>query len=102
MPREDARGKTIIPGLWDMHVHFEQVEWPAAQLAAGVTTARDVGNELELATALRDAIDRDRLPGPRLLLAGLIDGAPDGLGVHLAATDSEARAEVRKYRAAGY
>src|SRR5437667_8957204 len=27
----DARGRTVIPGLWDMHVHFEQVEWPAAQ-----------------------------------------------------------------------
>src|SRR5262249_11937386 len=23
----DARGKTILPGLWDMHAHFEQVEW---------------------------------------------------------------------------
>ena len=66
LPREDARGKTIIPGLWDMHVHFEQVEWPAAQLAAGVTTARDMGNELELATGLRDAISGSRVPGPRL------------------------------------
>lgn len=98
----DARGKTIIPGLWDMHVHFEQVEWPAAQLAAGVTTARDVGNELELATALRDAIRDGRILGPRLLLAGLVDGAPGGLGVELAATPEEARAVVRRYAGAGY
>lgn len=102
LPRELARGKTIIPGLWDMHVHFEQVEWPAAQLAAGVTTARDVGNELELATGLRDAIAAGQVPGPRLLLAGLIDGAPDGLGVFLAATPDEARAVVQRYHAAGY
>jgi imidazolonepropionase-like amidohydrolase len=102
LPREDARGKTIIPGLWDMHVHFEQVEWPAAQLAAGVTTARDVGNEFELATGLRDAIAAGRVPGPRLLLAGLIDGAPDGLGTILAATPDEARSIVQRYHAAGH
>src|SRR2546428_6621297 len=87
-----ARGETMIPGLWDMHVHFEQVEWPVAQLAAGVTTARDVGNELELAVGLRDAIRSGRALGPRMLLAGLIDGAPDGLGVQLAGTPDEARA----------
>jgi imidazolonepropionase-like amidohydrolase len=96
-----ARGKTIIPGLWDMHVHFEQVEWPAAQLAAGVTTARDVGNELELAVGLRDAIRDGRAIGPRMLLAGLIDGAPGGLGVQLAGTPDEARTMVRRYQVAG-
>jgi len=97
----DARGETMIPGLWDMHVHFEQVEWPVAQLAAGVTTARDVGNELELAVGLRDAIRSGRALGPRMLLAGLIDGAPDGLGVQLAGTPDEARAMVRRYHDAG-
>jgi imidazolonepropionase-like amidohydrolase len=102
LPRVDARGKTIIPGLWDMHVHFEQVEWPTAQLAAGVTTARDVGNELELAVGLRDAIASGRVPGPRMLLAGLIDGAPDGLGAFVAATPEEARAIVNRYHDAGY
>jgi len=102
LPREDARGKTIIPGLWDMHVHFEQVEWPSAQLAAGVTTARDVGNELELATGLRDAIAAGRIPGPRMLLAGLIDGAPDGLGAFVASSPDDAKAIVNRYHDAGY
>ena len=100
--RVNLAGKTIVPGLWDMHVHFEQVEWPAAQLAAGVTTARDVGNEQELATDLRNAIRERRILGPHMLLAGLIDGAPDGLGVHLAATKVEARARVKEYHDAGY
>lgn len=102
LPREDATGKTIIPGLWDMHVHFEQVEWPMAQLAAGVTTARDCGNELALATALRDAIAAGRVPGPRLVLAGLIDGAPDGLGAFVAGTPEDARRIVQQYHDAGY
>src|SRR5207244_10835106 len=39
---------------------------------------------------------------PRLLLAGLIDGAPDGLGVQLAGTPDEARAMVRRYQDAGF
>ena len=34
----DAKGKTVLPGLWDMHAHFEQVEWGPIYLAAGVTT----------------------------------------------------------------
>lgn len=101
MPIVDARGKTVIPGFWDMHVHFEQVEWPAAQLAAGVTTARDVGNELELEVGLRDAIRDGSVLGPRLLLAGLIDGAPNGLGVQLAGTPDEAVEMVDRYHDAG-
>jgi len=27
VPRVDVAGKTIVPGLWDMHTHFTQVEW---------------------------------------------------------------------------
>src|SRR5580693_920080 len=36
--RIDVTGKFIIPGLWDMHDHYEQVEWGPIYLAAGVTT----------------------------------------------------------------
>ena len=70
----DVRGKTILPGLWDMHAHFEQVEWGPIYLAAGATTVRDCGNEFEFITAVRDAIANGRGLGPRLLLAGLVDG----------------------------
>ena len=70
----DAHGKTILPGLWDMHAHFEQVEWGPIYLAAGVTTVRDCGNEFEFITAVRDAIAQRRGLGPRLLLAGIVDG----------------------------
>jgi imidazolonepropionase-like amidohydrolase len=31
----DGHGKSILPGLWDMHAHFEQVEWGPIYLAAG-------------------------------------------------------------------
>ena len=70
----DEHGKTILPGLWDMHAHFEQVEWGPIYLAAGVTTVRDCGNEFEFLTAVRDAITSGHGLGPRLLAAGVVDG----------------------------
>ena len=61
--RIDLTGRYIIPGLWDMHAHYEQVEWGPIYLAAGVTTVRDVGNELEFIAAVRDAIRARARPG---------------------------------------
>jgi hypothetical protein len=70
----DVSGKTIVPGLWDMHAHFQQVEHGAAYLASGVTTVRDLGNILEFVTGIRDAIDAGTGLGPRILVSGLVDG----------------------------
>jgi imidazolonepropionase-like amidohydrolase len=99
----DARGLALLPGLWEMHAHYAQIEWGPAYLAEGVTTARDCGNEFEFVTAVRDAINRDGLLGPRLLLAGLIDGAgPEAFGVNWATTPDEGRALVHKYKDAGF
>ena len=50
-PQRLTRAETILPGLWDMHAHFEQVEWGPIYPAAGATTVRDVGNEFEFITA---------------------------------------------------
>ena len=99
----DARRKTVLPGLWDMHAHFEQVEWGPIYLAAGVTTARDVGNELEFIAAVRDALRDGRGVGPQLLLAGVVDGT-DTTALGVARVDSRADAErwVRNYRNAGF
>jgi imidazolonepropionase-like amidohydrolase len=96
-------GKTIIPGLWDMHAHFEQVEWGPVYLAAGVTTVRDMGNETEFILALRKGMDSGAGIGPRLFLSGLIDGRSDQtLGVEVANSPGEARALVRRYKALGF
>ena len=99
----DAQGKTILPGLWDMHAHFEQVEWGPIYLAAGVTTVRDCGNEFEFITAVRDAIAQRRGLGPRLLMAGIVDGTgPMALGVERVDTPEQARLWVDRYHAAGF
>src|SRR5262249_1142600 len=68
IPIIDGHGRTLLPGLWEMHAHFAQVEYGPAYLAAGVTTARDCGEEFEFITAARDAIASGAL-GPRLILA---------------------------------
>src|SRR6185312_706461 len=49
-------GKTIVPGLWDSHAHLHQLEWTPVYLAGGVTTVRDMGNELPFIVDLRQAI----------------------------------------------
>src|SRR5262249_14219835 len=103
LPRVPTDGRTVIPGLWDMHTHVTQVEWAPVYLAAGVTTARDMGNEIEFIVPLRDSIASRRALGPRLLLAGLVDGGgPNAFGVVYAATPDDARAVVAKYHDLGF
>src|SRR5579871_1481681 len=99
----DAKGKFLLPGLWDMHAHFEQVEWGPIYLAAGATTVRDCGNEFEFITAVRDAIAQNRGLGPRILAAGIVDGTgPMALGVQRVDTPEQARQWVDRYHDAGF
>ena len=99
----DANGKSVLPGLWEMHAHFEQVEWGPIYLATGVTTARDVGNEREFIVAARDAIAAGRGIGPRLVMAGVVDGSgPFSLGIIRVDTPEQAREQVQRYKAAGF
>lgn len=97
----DVSGEFLLPGLWDMHAHFYQTELGPTYLAAGITTARDVGNDIEFATTLRDADKEKRGLGPRMLLAGYIDGKNGGFDVQVE-TPEEARAAVQRYHDAGY
>ena len=98
--RIDARGKTVVPGLWDMHAHAGQIEWAPAYLGAGVTSIRDMGGERAFLVAFRDALAAKRGPGPRMVLAGLVDGdAPDAFGGVVAGTPESARAVVDRYHA---
>lgn len=99
----ELKGKTLIPGLWDMHAHSNQVQWAPAYLAGGITTIRDNGNELELATAFRDAIAEKGAIGPDILLAGMTDGPGiKGNGVIRATSAEQAREVVAMYHKNGY
>jgi imidazolonepropionase-like amidohydrolase len=84
----DGRGRFVIPGLTDMHVHVLGPDrWHAPLfLAAGVTTVLDLGGQLPDLTALRGAIDAGTTPGPRLLYTGpfLEEGEPYSGFAHMA------------------
>jgi imidazolonepropionase-like amidohydrolase len=103
IPIINAEGKTILPGLWDMHSHFEQAEWGPAYLAAGVTTVRDCGNEFGYINSIKAAIDTHKGIGPNILKAGIIDGpGAKGLGVIRASTVEEAVKAVNTYKDNGF
>ena len=98
-----ADGQTILPGLWEMHSHYSGVEFGPALLAAGVTTARDCGGEMEFLTSVRREIDQAHDLGPRLLLAGLIDsGGPLAFGAVDVETPEQAVNAVDNYADAGF
>jgi imidazolonepropionase-like amidohydrolase len=93
----DGRGRFVIPGLTDMHVHvLGRDRWHTPLfLAAGVTTVLDLGGQLPDLTALRGAIDAGTTPGPRLLYTGpfLEEGEPYAGFAHMARRVDGARIE---------
>jgi len=88
----DLRNGTLLPGLFDMHVHltseysktseidrFKNNEGDVAingvvfaerTLMAGFTTVRDLGDEYRASISLRNAITAGKVPGPRIIAAG--------------------------------
>ncbi|MEP7383382.1 MAG: amidohydrolase family protein [Gemmatimonadota bacterium] len=101
----DAGGKTIIPGLWDMHTHaFQGSADGILQLASGITTVRDMASDIDVATSRRARADRATLLSPRLVLAGFIEGPGKWAGPSevLVRTEDEARAWVARYDSLGY
>jgi imidazolonepropionase-like amidohydrolase len=87
----DLKNKTVLPGLIDMHVHlelqmspsryldkftmneadiaFESVQYATATLLAGFTTVRDLGGS-GVNIALRDAVNKGKIDGPRIFTSG--------------------------------
>lgn len=66
---------TLLPGLIDAHVHYSSVMGPGF-LAAGVTTVRDVGNDLNWILGQRSFNETNKSSGPTIVCCGhLQDGA---------------------------
>jgi imidazolonepropionase-like amidohydrolase len=78
----DLTGKTVVPGLIDTHVHATLLDSESLPLflAAGVTTARDVGGKLEKVKQLREDLKTGAKLGPRLFILGpLLDGVDQSM-----------------------
>lgn len=99
----DLSGHTVLPGLMDMHVHLTSQQAGAASyldrfqenpadlaikgliyaertLLAGFTTVRDVGGETTAILAVRNAIARGDMPGPRIFAATISLASTGGHG----------------------
>ncbi len=103
----DATGKTVMPGMWDMHGHAQvasQSTLGLIQLANGLTTVRDLAADLDVAVSLRDREAQGKLASPRLILGGFIEGplAWAGPSEAIARDEAEARAWVARYDSLGY
>jgi len=122
-----TEGKSVLPGLWDMHVHlminghsdyahwdtayikrFADVVMPASAhqlLRAGVTSARDLGAPLDASLDVRDRINRGDIPGPTMYMSGPFiqhKPYPGTEAFRWGVTGaSDARAKVRKLANAG-
>ena len=108
----DGRGKYLIPGLCDMHVHLAGVtadpRWGKATLlplliANGVTTVRDMGGDLAALQAWRKEIEAGELIGPRIYCPGpMLDGGKSDPPALLAiSAPNEGRIAVRDLKAKG-
>ncbi|HEY6644203.1 amidohydrolase family protein [Povalibacter sp.] len=99
----DARGKAVLPGLWDMHVHIQSEEG-IQHIAAGVTTVRDLANDPDQLQAIRRNIDAGDMIGPRIMRLGIIDGRGPLAGPTKMLIDNpqEAHAAVDTYKQWGY
>jgi len=99
----DATGKTLMPGLWDMHVHMFQNDG-LLQMAAGVTSVRDLANDTDRLLEMRSKFDSGKEIGPRVLMAGFLDGRGPYAGPTkvFADTEQEAKDAIDKYAKLGY
>ncbi|MEI6263946.1 MAG: amidohydrolase family protein [Sphingobacteriia bacterium] len=114
----DGKGKWLIPGLIDMHVHlatdayfgqklptqepdlsFNTQDIMTPIIANGVTTVLDLDSKMET-FGQKKAIEKGYILGPRIALAALINGG-NGQG-RIANTAEEGRIMVRNAKAEGY
>lgn len=99
----DLAGKAVMPGLWDMHVHFGPADGPL-HLASGVTTVRDVGSDPDSLDDAKARYDAGTAIGPHVLRWGFVEGrGPDAASSRITAeTPGEAKDAVAFYAARGY
>src|SRR6185369_11370041 len=98
----DATGKFLIPGLWDMHVHWYLKDYLPLFIANGVTGARLMWG-MPMHQQWRKEIENGTMLGPRLVIASpIVDGPnpvwPASVSV---SNDHEARQAVTKAREDG-
>jgi imidazolonepropionase-like amidohydrolase len=100
----DGAGKTLVPGLWDSHMHVGDDFTGPFLLSLGITSARDPGNNVQLTLARAQRRAEGKLLSPMIYPSLLIDGAgPNsaqlGVVVH---SEQEAVDAVQKAKGEGF
>jgi cytosine/adenosine deaminase-related metal-dependent hydrolase len=103
VPVIEGEGRTLLPGLWDMHVHIRMEEGPL-HIAAGVTSVRDLANDHDRLMEAIALFENGAAIGPTVYRAGFIDArgpyaAPTG---NLAESLEEALEFIGKLDEQGY
>jgi len=91
LPKLDLGDCTLMPALIDAHVHYSAVMGPAF-LAAGVTTVRDVGNDLEWILMQRALNAAEPTRGPAIVCCGYLHEGPEAFWRHMARPNADAQA----------
>lgn len=94
----DGAGGTLIAGMYEMHGHLGQNS-ALLNIAAGITSVRDMGNNNKVLTELIAKIESGRLAGPRIIRSGFIEGKSQFSSNNgkLVSTQEEALEAVRSY-----
>jgi imidazolonepropionase-like amidohydrolase len=103
----DGRGRYVIPGLCDMHVHLSDLTPDDVRnivlpllIAQGITTVRDAGGDPALLDALKADVANGKLPGPAIYRAGLvIDGPKPEVPFRITVTKVAAARDAVRYLA---
>ncbi|MBX7243076.1 MAG: amidohydrolase, partial [Bacteroidia bacterium] len=106
----DCAGKTIIPGLVDVHAHLganyggvsPQQQWSyLANLAYGVTTTHDPSNDTEMVFSQAEMVEAGEMIGPRIFSTGTILYGADGDFKAVVNSLDDARSHLRRMNAVG-
>jgi imidazolonepropionase-like amidohydrolase len=99
----DGAGKTLVPGLWDSHMHVSDDFATVSELALGVTSCRNPGGPLELEVSQRDRRAKGTLLAPECFSSVIVDqkGPLAAQGSMTVGSLEETLAAVRKIHAAG-
>lgn len=99
----DAAGMTLLPGLWDMHTHLSKLDG-LLHVAAGVTSVRDLANDVDMLRGIARDFESGAVVGPRVMMAGFLDGPGPYAGPTKALVDTpaEIREWVERYAELGY
>ncbi|HEX6660941.1 MAG TPA: amidohydrolase family protein [Sphingomicrobium sp.] len=97
----DGAGKTLVPGLWDSHMHVGDDFQTVSELALGVTNCRNPGGPIELEVSQRERRNKGTLLAPECWDSVIVDrkGPLVAQGSLSVGSLEETLAAVRKIKA---